>query len=336
MIKYKIRFATKDDVKNIMDFIRNEWSENSILANDYEIFKFQYIVKDEVCFAIAENENTKEILGILGYIPYSNEEKRDVCTALWKVKEVNIPLLGIQILKYIYANVGCRVMASCGLNTHTISLYDRLRFKTGVFSHYYKLNEKDEYKICKINKKINLNNQLLKIQYDFEEIENYNQLVEKFDVTKYKNRRIYKDEEFLKRRYIDHPVYKYKIYGIKDENNIINSIIIGREQKINSKVIFRIVDFIGNEYDINYTNKAFNKLIEDKDYEYIDFYEYGIKEEILNNAGFILNREEDGNIIPNYFEPFVQKNVEISFYTSDDENFYMFKGDADQDRPNKR
>ena len=41
---------------------------------------------------------------------------------------------------------------------------------------------------------------------------------------------------------------------------------------------------------------------------------------------------KDKNIIPNYFDPFMQKNVEI-WYEKSHKNLILFKGDADSDRP---
>ena len=45
-------------------------------------------------------------------------------------------------------------------------------------------------------------------------------------------------------------------------------------------------------------------------------------------------RDIDVIIIPNYYEPFEQKNIDINFSTNIHEGFRMFKGDGDQDRPN--
>ena len=67
--------------------------------------------------------------------------------------------------------------------------------------------------------------------------------------------------------------------------------------------------------------------------EYIDIYEVGIEDATLEEAGFIERKEEDSNIIPNYFEPFVQKNIEIYYMSNCKDKFRIFKGDGDQDRP---
>ncbi len=51
--------------------------------------------------------------------------------------------------------------------------------------------------------------------------------------------------------------------------------------------------------------------MQEKAYEFIDFYCYGIAHQYLKKAGFSLLSQEDGNIIPNYFEPFERENVKI-------------------------
>jgi hypothetical protein len=65
---------------------------------------------------------------------------------------------------------------------------------------------------------------------------------------------------------------------------------------------------------------------------------FGIPENILFKSGFNkLKRKSSETIIPNYFEPFEQKNITIDFFVSSQEmgNVRIYKGDGDQDRPNK-
>ena len=68
-------------------------------------------------------------------------------------------------------------------------------------------------------------------------------------------------------------------------------------------------------------------------YEFIDFYCYGIAHQYLKKAGFSLLSQEDGNIIPNYFEPFERENVKIRIVVAHWPSFHLSRGDGDQDRP---
>ena len=58
----------------------------------------------------------------------------------------------------------------------------------------------------------------------------------------------------------------------------------------------------------------------------------GIKSHLLRRAGFVYKSKKDKNIIPDYFQPFIRKNVQV-WYEKNKKNLILFKGDADQDTP---
>ena len=65
-------------------------------------------------------------------------------------------------------------------------------------------------------------------------------------------------------------------------------------------------------------------------------YSFGVPINLLEEAGLTNRKNEEGLIIPNYFEPFVKENVDITYaYKADDHHppIRLFKGDGDQDRP---
>ena len=96
--------------------------------------------------------------------------------------------------------------------------------------------------------------------------------------------------------------------------------------------VLRIVDYIGDETLISGTNDFFTDRLLEDDLEYVDFYEYGLTRDYILQAGFS-DRYESENIIPQYFDPFEQRNVDMwSFYCT--EGTRIFKADGDQDRPN--
>jgi hypothetical protein len=80
---------------------------------------------------------------------------------------------------------------------------------------------------------------------------------------------------------------------------------------------------------------SLERLIDCEGYEYADLYCCGVKEALLENAGFVCKGFDDKNIIPNYFEPYVRKNISIHYVTTCEDSIF-FKGEGDQDRPNHR
>ena len=79
-------------------------------------------------------------------------------------------------------------------------------------------------------------------------------------------------------------------------------------------------------------NFFFNKNV-----EYLDFYYFGIPNKYLLDTGFKIKKKNSKNILPNYFEPFSKKNININYAIkkgSLKHNHFLFKGDCDQERPN--
>lgn len=320
-----IRLAEKKDVTNIMQFINHYWKKGHILATNRELFEWQYITNDQVNIVIGIDEN-EVIQGILGFIPYSNDKKKDIALALWKANHAKT-FLGIQLLLFLIKEVPHRHIICTGINLQTTEkIYKKLGMKVDTMIHWYRLNAKMKYQIAKINN--NYIPSYTNLQYELIPISTFEPIL-----TLLKNNQTvpYKSREYLYKRYFDHPCYRYLLYGVKSNNNI-SMIIILRLQEYNSHNVLRLIDCIGDVSQMIYVTKAIDQLLIEFNTEYIDMYEAGVPNELLLKAGW-LTVKESNNIIPNYFSPYLQTNVDIHYCTSK-ENAILFKGDGDQDRPN--
>ena len=261
----------------------------------------------------------------MGYFDYNN--KGDIWTVIWKNSGKMDD--GLKCLQFLL-NAGYKSVSSCGINKKTIPIYEFLGINTGRLKHFYILNQEiEEYKISKISEK-NVKKIDLKNVEDLIEVENIDELLKLINYQELKKYNFYKSPEYFNKRYFKHPYYKYHIL-VKAKN--ANSILVYRIVKANGGSCIRIMDFLGDEKEFKeLTNYLINKMLKEK-HEYVDIYEVGIENELLENRGFVERTEEDSNIIPNYFEPFIQKNIEIYYMSNCNNKFRMFKGDGDQDRP---
>ena len=108
--------------------------------------------------------------------------------------------------------------------------------------------------------------------------------------------------------------------------------MVTRAQKHNNRSIIKIVDYLGEQKLFAGCGAFFDSLL--KDSEYVDFYFDGFEEEYVKQAGMV-SIEDYPNIIPNYFYPFEQSNIDIYVASSNNtEKCLFFLADADQDRPN--
>ena len=328
--------AKEEDIEAIMKFIKTEWGENHILANSKKLFRYFYLNKDGIVnFAIARDKYTKEIFAIHGYKQCSQKEGyKDFFGALWKAKKCDYPMIGLLVKDYLFKTSNARTFSGVGSNPNTtIQIMKRLGYYTGKLQHFYRLNSNIDFKIAIIKDKYNIDineDQKFKLRL-FRQFEELNEC---YDFLKNIDIKPFKDSDYIRYTYFEHISYKYFVYGLEDVNNNIETLIIGREIEQNGNTIFRIVDIIGKEKNLAFVGKEIDRLIKENNYEYIDLYCIGIDNNILNKFGFI-EKDENINIIPNYFEPFVQKNVDIYYFREKSENnIRIFKGDGDQDRPN--
>lgn len=330
----EIREAASQDKENIIRFIKEYWDSNHIFVKSPELFSYQYQIGDHIHFILGIDNN--EIVSILGYIPYAKEKGYDdIFLAMWMTSpNVQTGNIGLLLNKYLL-DKGFRSVSCCGIANKVKGLYKFLGYTTGTLEHYYMLNHnKSNFTIAVINHRdehqFDSNREM-----NIKKVTKFSELENAFKFNLYKNRYFYKDQEYIKHRYFEHPFYKYLVLGIGNKEEKLTSLLIMKEVSVKDSKVLRVIDFIGDEQDFAGIGLELQKIMIDNEYEYIDFYQYGISKEILDAAGFVRRDKKDVNVIPNYFEPFEKKNVDIHFATNVKESkYYMFKGDGDQDRPN--
>ncbi|AZR72074.1 hypothetical protein BBF96_00900 [Anoxybacter fermentans] len=338
--RYIIRLANISDIDNIMRFIDKYWKKGHIMARDKELFKYEYADGDNLNFVLAIDKNTKLIEGIFGFLKCSNTKdpkKKDIWGSIWKVNDShdNMPLLGIELAKRVFTLTNCRTHIGNGANPNTTIPLRRIFFgdKVVKMKQYYLLNPYiDDYKIALIKNKVNGITISTQNETTLREFHSIDEVKKHFDIESI-DAIPYKDNWYVNKRYFCHPYYKYKVYGLADGTGKIGALMMARVIECNGRKVFRIVDYIGNHKLFAGLSNQFQQLIKDNDFEYIDFYTYGFDEESILKAGFKLRTDEDPNVIPNYFEPFVRENIDIwAHYKL--EGTLFFKADGDQDRPN--
>jgi hypothetical protein len=323
------------DTNEIMNFINNEWKQNHILSSNKRFFLYEYKNRKALNFIIHKNQSNK-IDGILGFLKSSSDKNASIWTTMWKVSKFNgSPMLGIELLNFLKKK-GYKSLMSIGINKNTEEIYEYLGFKVGSLDQYFIINEKiDKYQIAIIKKKFKKKKIITNTKKIFKKL-NINDLKKNFNFEKYLYYKPYKNFNYFKKRFFDHPIYKYDIYGVFEKSNL-SSILVIRVVRYKKSTCMRIIDFYGSDSSFSIHISHLKKTMYENNHEYIDFFSKGLDKKIIFESGFkILNIKNNDVIIPNYFEPFVQNNKKISFFCdkSNFKNIRLFKGDGDQDRPN--
>ncbi len=338
MSTYDFRLCTAEEKPRIIDFMDDNWGSKHPLLHVNEFFDFYYDSKSEqykseplrpIQFAVACED--EKIIALVGYIYTCNNEPFDIWVSIWcAVKGKNG--IGLELMSKLPELTNCRVMACNNIRPKTIPFYTFLGYTADKLSHYYRILDKKEYVVAQINNKKILKaggSATLELINTTEQLQSSYVCDQKFKPCK--------DLWYIKRRYFNYPLKTYEVYGVRlnqNKSNLYDALLITHTATYNETNILRIVDYIGKPDLFAEVGSAINNVMLQKSAEYADCYCYGISEQIFELAGFCKRDENDLNIIPNYLDPPVFENTDYYFFTSNADDFTMFKADGDQDRPN--
>ncbi len=330
----EIRLCKKEEISLLVDFIKTYWNPNHVLVKRPEVLHWQYQNEDGLNFLIAIENN--EIYAVLGLIPLSHfdkglKENNEAWGALWKIRpDCKIPGLGTYLQRRatkIYDFFG-----GIGVSQDNINIQNALKNKVVHINHYYVLNRNiNDYQIAKIN--VNqIPPQEISINFSMEERDSLDGIPE-IEHSYYPQ----KSNSFIINKYQNNPFYHYRFLCCK-RNNLIEAVIVLKNVEVGNRMACRVIDVLGRIEQLEGLGKAIENYISNNErIEYADFYNSGINKSFFINNGFYeVNDYDDDVIIPNYFEPYLQKNCPLDgiIISDNPEKYSFFKGDADQDRPN--
>lgn len=344
-MEYIIKECSVEEVHLLQAFIDKHWKKDHPLAKSIELLNFQHLNRKTTSYnyIIGINSETKEIDGIIGYIPTSQYDpslhnQGDYWPAIWKVRSdvsnPEIKFLGLLLWEALNQKE-IHTLASIGISAVAKKFYKIAKLKIDYLRQYYIVNnESGLFDIAKVkevqkisNKSlVNSETRMVK-QVSAEDLSNL-QLMTRYTPAK--------TITYLLNRYEKHPYYRYRFFSLSDLKDEINAIIVTRTIEIGNSRAIRIVDCIGDLSSLPVLYDDFQSILKNENAEYIDCMNFGIEEEIFERIGFSkLDINAEDIVIPNYFEPFEKRNIKIEFaYKSSVENYVVFKGDSDQDRPN--
>jgi len=332
MSKYQYGLFKYSELNELQTFLKINFKENHIFVNDTTILEWQHLQNNYLNFIFVRNINSKEILGVMGFIPTFHfdpdlECNKDFWGAIWVVNKESPPGIGLTLIKYFNKVYKPITYASIGISNDAKKIFKLLGQNIGTLSHYYFTNFNITKNIADLIITSSMNYE--KSKYVLQELKSLDNIILKH---------VYKPTKSIKyliNRYKNHPVYNYIFLGIYQQNKLM-SIFVTRKQYVNKFSCFNIVDVYGDLSKIGDISSELSNYLSIHEAEYIDCLNYGIDENIFFKLGFIKHNDKNSNILPLYFEPFFKKNVEIDYaIVSDLDNYVIFKADADQDRPNK-
>ena len=332
----KIKRLKKNDLKEFFKFLKLNFKKKHIFYKSKYLFDWQYFFNKKYNFYILTMKNKiRSVQGYITYTIYDDEIKKDsIFLSVWASSHVSA---GSKIFYNLMKKVKYKLIVGLASSDQSFAFQKLINFKCGFLDHFFLTSQKYSKKLIlppnfsnfKVNKDI-INYENLTVE---EEIYNLNIKVFKYQIPK-------KTPKYLLNRYFKHPVYKYLIYRIK--NNLkTEAIFVFRICKYRNSSAIRIIDFIGPDSQFPNGKYLFNHLLKKYSAEYIDIYSYGIPKKFLlkSNLEDVNKYRKQKLIIPNYFEPFIKKNIKLAYAFNNlkktRNKIRFFKGDSDLDRPSK-
>ena len=331
-ISYKL--ANIKDKKNILEFLRKNFNKDHFFVRNKKFFSWQHTKNDKVTFGLAKIRNY--FTCIQGFVPQSHYDEKlstkEICMTIASGTKSAPPGSLLRLFLFIKNQIKAKIIITSGFVPRTKLYNEKLGFKTNLMDHFFFIIHKKKYNIIKIKKKII---QRIKIKNGkFLELKKKDFLDNSFEKI-YQYSLPKKSNNFIINRYLDHPIFKYKVYKVFDEHNIC--IVIIRIINIKKNCLIKIVDFIGKDIDIIKIGSLIKHLEKKYSPEIIDICSYGIDTKYFKSLGLLDRRKFKGLVIPDHTSPLEKMNVDLLIgyiATKKDEKYIrIMRGDGDRDRP---
>jgi len=347
MASFKFDICSVEEVDDLVKYIHENWSKNHIFCTSRDLLDWQHKSKCETYynFIIARSTKSEDICGILGFIPTSHfsndlEQYKEVWPVLWKVSEgPKYVGLGAALFNFLIREFAFKSIYSISISKVSLPIYQMLGYKIGHFTQLAIVNSNiGNYCIAAIDNNFKIPDLVTDKFYDLRIIKKMEVISELSDPGLYgRGRTPIKNVEYFVNRYIRHPVFSYRFLGVYRELKLC-AFLVTRVVKYKQRSVIRVVDIQGDISSITKITKLLHDILVKENHEYIDIMQFGLPEKDYIKSGFVRADDSQNLIIPDYFQPFVKSNIDILFarkLENNENDIILFKGDGDQDRPNR-
>ena len=334
----EIRRCHADEIGLVMEFIDQHWKKGHALAVNRLLMDWQHGTQGDgydYLIAIAD----KKLFGILGYISTRRfdphlAEHNVVWLALWKVlPDCGEAGLGLRMLNTLVQLEKHQAIAVSGIVSWHPPMYRSLRYRVAELQRFFVVNPSQPRRLIQLKNECELptlkGNPGTWIEMTEWTLDRLSPAYIDADSTPKKT------PKYFLNRFLRHPFYQYRVFleSGQDCKPALYAIRVAQHEGTRA---LRIVDFTGDPAAIAHCGEPLQKLMDEAQAEYADFWQLGLPEKYFFDAGFAELDPDGPIIVPNYFEPFVASNGRIlcAIRSNDPIKVILCRADGDQDRPN--
>ncbi|MEG3638280.1 hypothetical protein [Magnetococcus sp. PR-3] len=336
MPKVEVRRCLQHERDRVMAFIDTHWSKGHIMATHTGLFDWQHqsVGRDGYDYMVAWRG--EELLGVLGYINLTRYDphldgQNVIWLALWKVRDdCGVAGLGLSLLRAVMKQEPHAWIGVVGINTAHPPMYKALRFHTGQLTQYVLFNPQVQPQLAHVPKGV----VLPQVKQGDAQL----QRVDQASLTTWPNLNgaavPAKSGDYFCRRFLEHPYYHYPLFQVVRDDQVVGLLATRQVEHEGAKAL-RLVDYMGDIEHLGQCGGALLEVLAQQQCEYADFWVRLADHTPLKQAGFHAVDPDGVLIVPNYFEPFEQRNVRMYYAFKGPEDHRIFRADGDQDRPNR-
>lgn len=339
-----IRQCQGADVPDVLTFLDTHWKPGHIFTADRSLFDWQHARRDrsgEYSIAIARRQMDDAIVGVLGYIPTRHFDPalagdNTLWLALWKVREdVESAGLGLRLVRYVMEHEPHTSVGVIGFNPAVRPLYQALGFGAGELQHYVLPNpDVSAFELASLQHPIHRPIADGGLTATAVNEVSFGSRVAGLDLSMRDEQVPRKTPEYFRARYLQHPIYQYACFVVSRAALPVG-LLATRIATHGGRRALRIVDYLGPADAVPGLGGLVLSQVRAAGAEYADVYNSGIDPQLFEQAGFSRVDPDGEDIVPDHFEPFERRNIRILFALKTPQPALLFKGDADQDRPNR-
>lgn len=350
-----IQDFSKEDFCHFFVFIKKHFHDKYILLQK-DFLTWQYHSKFIKCpsLSIKIIKNKNDFLGYLGLIPlkfkYFSSVIQTRCLANLMIDE-SVRKIGLGSVLTKSAEKEIDLLYVTGYNSKVATMYEQLGWVININlkRFVYIINNKKVNALTEtftFAKTINAN--LSYPDLFFNEIYSFDTTINDFwQKIKYKYPiTAERSDEYLNWRYTNHPLLKYHLFIVQKKKQIQSFLILRIEEPAGYKIA-RIIDFVSTDDAEEFTLNKIINYCKKQEVDFIDFFFTGeFHANSLKKLGLVETNKEPYSRIPILFNPINRQRITINFAfklvnkdlyddrINDIKNWYITKGDGDQDRPN--
>lgn len=315
----------------IVDFLAENWRNDHLFVESPAWLDWQHLFSDGTAYhAVSAFDDSGSIAGFLGVMPLS-ENGDMLTTGIWLAgKHCADRSVGLSLFRALEQIYPARYIGSIGVNAVASAVLRMLGHKTGLCRSFYLAGPGVSRPV--LSSGLQPTPAAPSDGVSMTEISSLSQCPALISAHLPQ-----KPLAWYQWRYEAAAPFRYRFFlFLRDGRPVL--LAVGRQMAANGGTCLRIVDFLGDIGAAGRFAPCLLPVLETEGHEYAELLAGGSDLSVFERCGFMKKPEQA--VIPAYFDPFVASDASLGWTIKASGGSpalpaYIFRGDGDQDRPNR-